>query len=258
MRTSAGRAVEILDIHDADLVASRRGLAKPELLDLLGRDLVRPDFAALGHDAVGERFRLGHARRVAQRDVDARAQRPQMERERRGIERLHEGLRQHVLAGVLLHVIETPRGVDARLPRPRAGIALDPVIDPFLLVGHLDDPRLAQRPDVMRLAARGRIEQRLREHDRATPLAHDQRRVGSFEFEGVRVVVVEPPAHEAAGRPPPSPVGRISLSFRHSVAREIPRARAVRLMLLRCRSSVRVMCRRSSSSSVMSSSGTRS
>jgi hypothetical protein len=57
-----------------------------------------------------------------------------------------------MLAGVLLHVIETPRPIDGPANRPRRQIAVDYVEDRSAVpIDDVDDPRISERADVERL-----------------------------------------------------------------------------------------------------------
>ena len=65
-----------------------------------------------------------------------------------------------MLPGVLLHVIETPRPVDAAEHVRAAGAAVDDMNDFVAFVAHIQHIRVADFAQVVRLASRRRIESR--------------------------------------------------------------------------------------------------
>ena len=79
--------------------------------------------------------------------------RPEMEADGSDLEQAIERGRQHVLAGVLLHVLEPARPVDPAVHRPGLDLALDDVHDAAVFViDDVDDARGAERAGIERLA----------------------------------------------------------------------------------------------------------
>ncbi len=68
--------------------------------------------------------------------------------------------RQQVLAGVLLHVVEAARPVDRTFYFNAFEPAVNKVNDFVLAVAYLQNSRIADLPEVMRLTARSRIKSR--------------------------------------------------------------------------------------------------
>jgi hypothetical protein len=69
--------------------------------------------------------------------------------------------RQHVLARVLLHVVEAARPIDETLYFDAFEPAVNNVNDFLLAVAYLQNFRIVNLPEVMRLTARSRIKGRL-------------------------------------------------------------------------------------------------
>jgi hypothetical protein len=119
----------------------------------------------LGHQRV--RPRLGLQQPLARHPLGAQVERrhvgAEVHAQRLVPEQVGEDGREEVLAGVLLHVVEPPRGVDrarhrvADRRRQRRG---QQVGDAVVLVHHVDDRHAAQGAEVVRLATRGRVERR--------------------------------------------------------------------------------------------------
>ena len=86
-----------------------------------------------------------------------------MEAHGRRVARVDERRRQHVLTGVLLDVVETPRPVDlagddlAGFERGREHVHDRAVL---LAIDDIENRHAAERPEVERLAAGGRVERR--------------------------------------------------------------------------------------------------
>ena len=96
-----------------------------------------------------------------------------MKTDRADAEQPIERGRQHVLPGVLLHVIEPARPVDLPVgPRRqrRAARSTTCTTSPVVIVDHVDDRLAAEAARVERLSARRRIERRAIEHDVRTPV----------------------------------------------------------------------------------------
>ena len=70
-----------------------------------------------------------------------------------------------MLAGVLLHVIEAARPIDAAVNRPGLQFAIDDMDDFVAVVAHFEHVGVAKLAVIARLSARGRIQRRLIEHD---------------------------------------------------------------------------------------------
>lgn len=172
MRAAAGAGVTALHRDDAqdprELIVE---LAQVHLRRLFGRYELRRDGAVLLDLAVREALRLQGLLPVDfPVEIDADHVRAHVEAHIVGAEELVEGVREHVLAAVLLHVVEADRPVDLchYLRAGRQGL-LRLVKDlARLLVDVLDRKRLLpcrQCARVAELAAALREEDRLVEHD---------------------------------------------------------------------------------------------
>ena len=99
--------------------------------------------------------------------------------------------RQHVLAGVLLHVLESALPVDCAVDRSDSGLAIEHVHDVVVSIDDVDDARVAKRPGVERLPAGGRIERGAIEDDGRLAVELLGMDDGGVELDGVGVGVVE-------------------------------------------------------------------
>ena len=101
------------------------------------------------------------------REIDCGRSRAEVEADGSDLEHAVERRRQHVLARVLLHVLEAARPVDPPCTA-RRDLAFDHcTMLAVVFVDDLDDAGGAERAGIERLAARGRIESRAVEHDAA-------------------------------------------------------------------------------------------
>ena len=110
-----------------------------------------------------------------------------------------ERRREHVLAGVLLHVLEAARPVDrARGTRSLAAASrFDHVQDRAVVpIDDVDDARAAERAGVERLAAGCRIERGAVEHDGRRPSCAPTPTICGVELGQVRIGVVETLGHD--------------------------------------------------------------
>jgi hypothetical protein len=175
VRAPAGGEIDLIDLDQSHLAGSGRRLAKRQPFGLrVGHEpdadvAVLPDDAirrGLGFgDGVGWKIPIQIDRGRVRAQVEAGGHRP----EPRGTDR-----RQDVLAGVLLHVIESAKPVDlpddAVTGRERRRRHVND--RPLRAVGDLNDVGIAQAPHVKRLPARRRIERGLVQHDAiAVPVA---------------------------------------------------------------------------------------
>jgi hypothetical protein len=160
MRSAAGGEIEPVDVDHPQLATALWFLTQWKARRLVCRDEPDRDRSILPDDAIGLVFGTGNLeRRDFACEIDCGAGRPQVEALRSYFEEVVERRRQHVLPGVLLHVIETPPAVD----RAAYGLAhfqprVRDVIDFAVLVEDIDDPRCAEHTRVERLAAGCRIE----------------------------------------------------------------------------------------------------
>jgi hypothetical protein len=108
---------------------------------------------------------------------------------------LDERLRQNVLAGVLLYVVQPARPINSssndRIARRRETLH-DVKHATFTIIDALGHARAVERARVAGLSAAGRIKSRAIEHDRA-PATDTFRRVdyASFKLDQMRVVIIE-------------------------------------------------------------------
>ena len=209
MGAAARREVEPLDVDQPQRAPARRFLAQRQPRRL--RRVREPDRhrPILPDDPVRFRFRgrnLG--RRHLAREIDRRDGRAEMKADRPRAEQLVERRRQHVLSGVLLHVVEPPGPVDlsvdhvARSRFPVLGVEFGHVRDrPVLFVHDVDDAEWTEQAGVERLAARRRIERRAVEREGeaiVAPIDPCDRGVKGPE---IRVGVIEAVGHRASTIP---------------------------------------------------------
>ncbi len=122
-----------------------------------------------------------------------------MEADRPDLQQAVERRRQHVLAGVLLHVLEAARPIDPPAHRTARNLPFDHVHDAAVVfVDDVDDAGAAERAGIERLAAGRGIEGRAVEHDGVT-CGDAGHRLGrhdrGVELGGVRVGVVDALGH---------------------------------------------------------------
>ena len=135
-------------------------------------------------------------------EVDRAGVGPEVEAHRPRLEQPVEGGRQHVLAGVLLHVIESPGPVDLAVDGGAGGERpIQHVGDlTVLAVDHLEHGGIAQPPRVERLTARGRIERGAVERHPGPAVLVAGRGDGGVERGRERVGVVEAFGHGRSRR----------------------------------------------------------
>lgn len=115
MRAAAGSEIEILDVDEAKFVALRgRQFAQAELPCFLAGDVADVDGTILEDDFVGQALGgfdllFGQRRRV---QIDGAVVLGHVEGDGWNVKQTDEGGREHVLAGVLLHVIAAARRVN--------------------------------------------------------------------------------------------------------------------------------------------------
>ena len=104
--------------------------------------------------------------------------------------------RQHVLPGVLLHVIESSRPVDRAAQANRGRRAIDDVQNPAVLaVHHVEHADVAEHPDIERLAAGSGVERGAIEHERgAAVVRHGIDEIG-VELAQVGILVIQSVGH---------------------------------------------------------------
>jgi hypothetical protein len=118
VRAAAGGEIEIGDLDQSQRPLAHRLLAERQLGRLFGRGESDGDRPVLPDDAV--RFvdaSLDVCRRNFLGEVDRRGLPAHMEAHGSVVEHALEGRRQHMLSGVLLHVVETARPVDLAVYR---------------------------------------------------------------------------------------------------------------------------------------------
>jgi len=167
---AAGRQVEPFDVDQSQRSAARRFLAQRQRRGFFGRHEADRHRTVFPHHAVGFGFGGGElGRRQLAFQVDGGRVRAQVEAQRPRAAHAQNRRGQHVLSGVLLHVIEAAGPIDLAVDvlawcQTRL---LDDVSDPAVfLIEHIDDPQAAQCPGVERLTAGGGIEGRPVERDR--------------------------------------------------------------------------------------------
>ncbi len=193
MRAAARGEVVVGDVHEAQHPGASGLLAQRQRRRLLGGDEPHAHLAVLPHHTVGVVFGGGDLlRRHRTAEVDGGARAAEMEAfSARPADRL-ERRRQHVLPGVLLHVVESTRPVDGPVhARSDVERTIDEMHEPAILViDHVDDGPSAEPPEIVRLPAGGRIERRGRQcHREAITRGRTGRDVGvELRLAGVGVV----------------------------------------------------------------------
>ena len=206
VRPAAGRQVKALDVHQPQLtVAPRWQLAQRQAGRRLARHLAGPHGPVLPHDLVGQL--LGRAYLFnGQFDtiqVDGHALPAQVEANRLRLGHTNEGLRQDVLAGVLLHVVEAARPVDFARRHARRDGHVEHVQHRFVALAHdnVYHPRhllaLFQDAGVVGLPPRRGVEIGQRQPHRRTP--RDLRRLHHLGRKRHRVTIpiISPLAHSS-------------------------------------------------------------
>ena len=136
--------------------------------------------------------------------------RPQMERNCRQAEPFLKHSGQQMLAGVLLHVIEAPRPMDAAVYVRTRWLAIDYVQNLVAFIAHVDNICIADFTQIVRLSTRRRVERRAIQQqppDRSCdPRAHIRRQHFAVhhpgrEFFFKRVVVIESARGHASSPP---------------------------------------------------------
>ncbi len=201
VRAAARGHVEVLHFDDPQHAPARRFLAQRQPRRFVGPgepDRHRP---ILPDDAIGVRFGfrdLGGRHLAVQ--IDRRRGRAEVEADRAHLQRAIERGRQHVLAGVLLHVVESPCPIDAPVHGSRRQLAVEDVQDAAVVpIDHVHDRRGAEVADVEWLPAGRRIKRRAVEEDaneasmsiRSRFDSHDRR----VELGDVGIVVVNAVGH---------------------------------------------------------------
>jgi hypothetical protein len=213
MRAAARRQVERFDVDQPERAAAKRLFPQRQARRLVcvgEPDRHRP---ILPDEAVRVGFRGRNLRRrQLARHVDRRRLGAEMKAHRAHAKQFVDRRRQHVLAGVLLHVIEAPRPIYRAadrlsvvqgpwsLVRPWSWVQ-DVRDRPVFLVDHIDNAKVAQPPGVERLAAgcgieRGAVEDHAEAFRRAVHAHH-----GGVERLEVRIGVVEASGHLRADWP---------------------------------------------------------
>ena len=161
-----------LEISGFDLDGAKNALtidifANAELSQLVGGAVAHGDRAVFEDGFVGgalgslENFGRG----FWAAEIDGAKFGTQMEGNGGKAEAFLEHGGEKMLAGVLLHVIEAARPLDATFDRARGEFLVDDVDDVVVLIADVEDIGLSEEADVVRLAARGGIEGGLVEDD---------------------------------------------------------------------------------------------
>ena len=203
MRAAAGAELLVADLHHAYMLLHRRRLAQGKRLQLL---FVRKP-AANGHvrlnvavHVVLQRAQLlrrqAHAP-VRQLHVDRRIVLSQMQADRVPGKMPPAGSGQHVLAGVLLHVVEAARPVDAPLDPLSDGQRRVYHVPHFavLVHVHVHDARAAQRACVVGLPAAGGIKRAAIQPHAPRVLLRLARQHRRVKFLQIGIVVIQSLRH---------------------------------------------------------------
>src|ERR1700682_682218 len=121
----------------------------------------------------------------------------QMKRYRRPTVPLLKHRGKQMLAGVLLHMIEPPRPIDATLNVPKLQLAINNVNDVFSSIAHIETIPIPQLAQVVRRASRSRIERRGIEHYRQSRRAAVRLRLATqhsrLKIALERIVIIKSP-----------------------------------------------------------------
>ena len=197
---TASGPVELVDLHNAHLVAHRGGAAQWHFFSLCLCYPVGANRAVLPNDLVGVRLNRCQLRRRERRTVQVeRVERiTEMDAHRLQSQAAVERLREQMLPGMLLHMIVTPLPIDlpgnaCRLLRQRVGQQMQySAIRPGL---HINDRGAVQVAGVMGLSAGRRIEGRPAQTDRRLTLVREPLGHLRDETGAVGVCVVESLVH---------------------------------------------------------------
>ena len=152
VRAAAGRDVPVRDLDDTDSPPHLGRLAQRKALHALLVDPVPHDLAVLPHDPVQDPLEALDRTPidVGEPHLDRAALLAQVGRERLRAELALERRREHVLPGVLLHVLEAAGPVDLRLEWRNAGDVLGQHVPdaPGLVELDVHDRRAADPPAV--------------------------------------------------------------------------------------------------------------
>ena len=202
VRAAAGHVLKIADGDDADVLFHRGRLAQGHASKrLLVRERANDGHVALYVfiDGILERaqFFLGDARAaVGEVGVDARHLRAQVQADDVAAELPPDGVGQHVLAAVLLHVVEAARPVDLAVNfASHAQGRVHAVEHVAVLHEHIKDVRPAQRARIVGLAAGGGIKGRAVEADEICVLVGGAIRHPRVEGSQVGIVIVKALCH---------------------------------------------------------------
>src|ERR1019366_8827679 len=214
--SAARRHIEIRDLDQSQFVALRgRQFAQAEPFRFRTGNIANPHRTILKHNLIGPLLGPPNLLRTYRWScqINRAIVFPHVERDRRHLVKLDKSRREHMLSGVLLHVIVAAFGIDAamhrgpreRQPRRRFQVVDDPAV---FCVGNFCDaeasvvfavPAQREPSSVMHLAAAGRIKRRFPQDDRRARLLRrgecyvlDNR----IEFVNFRAVVIKTFGHD--------------------------------------------------------------
>ena len=194
---AAGGEIEVADRDDPERSGHIRRLTKGQPAQLLLRREPRANQGIAADDFVREGLRIGDERlwHSGNAEVNGDAFGSQVKADGWRVSDPQECLGEHVLAAVLLHVIQPPHGVDRTvesLPRGERACALDHMVNSSgFIFEDIDDRSSAERSDIVRLASAGRIKSGLVQHDTMTPFVRLRIYDCGGEFEQAGVAKVE-------------------------------------------------------------------
>src|SRR6478609_10858239 len=201
------REIELRDI-DQPKVAGLLGrkLAQAELASFLKRYKADIDWAVFGNHFIGQQLRPLRlcGGKTGGFQVDGAAFLAHVEADSRHIEQPDKRSREQVLAGVLLHVVTSSRGIDGAMNlRSQSQRLRRKVKDASVFfVGNFSDGNLlavgCQRTEIVYLAAAGRIEGGTVEHKGRPAIALERFHHASVKVVEERIVIVEAVSHKLA------------------------------------------------------------
>jgi hypothetical protein len=153
-----------LQINSGDFDGAKNSLSLHLFANALGCEffggaIAHGNFAIRENDGVGGASSAFQDQfgRLRSTQVDRADRFTEMKRNGDQTEALLKNSREQMLAGVLLHVIETTRPIDATLGASRGNRTIHYVQDAVIGIVHVDDVGITKFAEIMGLAAGGRI-----------------------------------------------------------------------------------------------------
>ncbi len=182
VRSAAGLEIGAFDLDGAQDSAAVHFLAYPNLRKLF-RSAVSHGYGTIfeDHPVHGALCTLADCvGRLGTVEIDRGDFAAEMKRDGGQSEALLKNRGEEVLPGVLLHVVEAAVPIDAALDGSEFERTIEHVHDLVSFVAHVEDFCCSKEPQIMRLAARGWIEQRAVQYD--APSGSQQRAINHYRL----------------------------------------------------------------------------